>query len=208
MQGLGVRSVVNLLLQVVPQRAVGQMLGWDVTTPVATRRSAPTVVTSLKRTKVQKNTVFLMNMATVAVRTAVDFYAEYDNKWLRLFLYSRELPPFIAVGGARAAAMAKILRNKFNSFSYDGVEAVKIAPLYVPAVLVWTAASIASKPSADLLEALMGSTPKSAVDLLFELVDARNSYREGKPLIPFRKLYKASKIIVEILKLQNYPVDA
>jgi len=145
---------------------------------------------------------------TALARTAVEAYVEYDGKTLKLFLYSRELPPFISVGGAKASSIMKILSNKFGSYLDNGVEIAKIAPIHVPAVLVWIAASIASKPSSHLLQALIDSTPRSAVDLLFELTDAHTGYRKNKPLIPYRKLHQASRIVLKILKLHKYPVDA
>jgi len=146
-------------------------------------------------------------MISASVRTAIDTYVEYDGKLLKLFLYSRELPPLIAIGGTRAAVMMKILSDRFGGSIDNGVEIVRIVPLYAPAVLVWIVASIASKPSPDLLQALVNNTPRSTVDLIFELLDAKDGYRKNKPLIPFRKLYRASRIIVGILKLQNYPVE-
>jgi len=133
----------------------------------------------------------------------------YKEVALRVYLFSRELPPIIEVAGSRAKEMAKILRAKFLSIpdGEDG-EVVKVDPFRLLPTLVWIVASAAAvRPTPELLEALLGGTPKSAVNLIFESEDPFNA-QNGGPLIPAEKLQRVSRIVVEILKLHGYPVTA
>lgn len=138
--------------------------------------------------------------------SSVEAYVKYSGNKLKYYMFSTELPPLFIVGGAKANLLVNILRSESGSIGENGTEIVNIKPFHAPAVLVWIVASISSKPSKDLLYALMSYTPRSAVDLVFESIDIHNGYG-SKPLIPYRKLYMASKIILRILKLHNYPVE-
>ena len=128
------------------------------------------------------------------------------NGKIRFYLFSDELPPLIEIGGARAQKIAKILRDRFGSYRANGAEVIRIDPFRVLQVLVWAAASVAVEPSDDLLEALLARTPRSALNLLFELEEPGRSYTGGGPMIRYRKLRRAAKIIVDILRLEGYPV--
>ena len=131
----------------------------------------------------------------------------YDGERLRYYMFSTELPPLLAVGGTKARLMMDVLRGEFGSYTEDGAEVVDLKPLVAPATLVWIVASIVSKPSKALLHALINYTPRSALDLIFELIDVDGEYSKNKPLIPPKKLYAASKAILGILKLNNHPVE-
>jgi len=146
-------------------------------------------------------------MVLNSIRTPMDTYIEYDGKMLKLFMFSKELPPLIAIKGEKALAIMKILSNRFGSIVDNGVETIRIAPLYTPAILVWIVASISSKPSPNLLNMLINNTPRSAVDLILELMDTQNGYKKNRPMIPYKKLYSASRIVLKLLKLHNYPID-
>jgi len=134
-------------------------------------------------------------------------YVVYNGKRLRYHMFSTELPPLLALGGTKAKAIMGTLRSEFGGSVEGGTEVVQIKPFASPAVLVWIVASVASRPSRSLLRALMSYTPRSAIDLIFELVDTGNGYSKSKPLIGYNKLFVASKIVVKILKLHNYPVE-
>jgi len=88
--GLGVLQCCKPATAEGGARKQSQTRGWDATTIATKRHSVSTIATSFKKAIKYIYTVFLMKMATVAARTAVDFYAEYDGKLLKLFLYSRE----------------------------------------------------------------------------------------------------------------------
>jgi len=134
----------------------------------------------------------------------------YKEGVLRVHMFSRELPPLVEVAGSRAKEMIKILRAKFSSVPEgEGGEVVKVDPLRVLQTLVWIVASAAAvRPTPELLEALLGGAPKSAVNLIFESEDPFSAYQNGGPLIPAEKLQRVSRIVVEILKLHGYPVTA
>jgi len=125
---------------------------------------------------------------------------------LSFYMFSTELPPVLEVGGKRAYEIMKILREKMGSYLADGAEIVRLNPFRVSPVLVWIVASVATRPSPDLLEALLAKTPRSAVDLIFEVEEARRSYVDGGPMIRYGKLRKVASIIVDILRLEGYPV--
>lgn len=133
-------------------------------------------------------------------------YVKYDGKKLKYYMFSEELPPLLVVGGKRAGLIMNILREELGSYIEDGVEKISVKPLATPAVLVWIATSIASTPSRDLLHALITRTPRPLVELLFELIDIGNGYRKSRPLIPPKKLYITSRILIRILELLGYPV--
>jgi len=139
--------------------------------------------------------------------TNMSAYIEYDGNTLKYYMFSKELPPIVVIKGYKAEFIMKILSSKFESTVNNYVETISIKPFYVFNVLAWIIASISSKPSADLLQALINYTPKSVVELIFELIDTYNGYKKNKPLIPYRKLYTASRIILKILKLHNYLVE-
>ena len=131
----------------------------------------------------------------------------YNRERLRYYMFSTELPPLIAVGGTKAGLMMNILREEFGSYAEGDAEVIDLKPFVAPATLVWIVASIASKPSKALLHALINYTPRSALDLIFELIDVNSKYVKGKPLIPPKKLYIVSKTILVILKLNNHPIE-
>jgi hypothetical protein len=133
-------------------------------------------------------------------------YVKYDGRKLKYYMFSDKLPPLFVVGGTKSSLLMKILREEFGSFNEDYIESINLKPLTIPGILVWIVASISTAPSKDLLHALIGYTPRATVELIFGLIDASNGYKKNRPLIPSRKLRTASKIIVQILKLLDYPV--
>ena len=133
-------------------------------------------------------------------------YVKYNGRKLKYYMFSDKLPPLFTIGGAKSSSLMKILREEFGSSSENGIECISIRPLTAPGVLVWIVASVSTTPSKDLLHALVEYTPRAPIELIFELIDASNGYKKNRPLILSRKLRTASKIIVQILKLLNYPV--
>jgi len=133
-------------------------------------------------------------------------HIEVRNGRLKLYMFDKELPPILDIGGARAQKIAGILRERFDSYRVDGAEAIRIDPFRVLPVLVWVVASVAVEPSTDLLEALLTKTPKSAVNLIFESEEPGRAYINGGPMIRYWKLRRVAKIIVDILRFEGYPV--
>jgi len=137
---------------------------------------------------------------------SVKAYVTFDGRKLKYHLFSPDLPPLLAIGGKRAGLIMSVLREELGSYVENRVETVTVKPLNAPAVLVWIAVSVKANPSRELLHALTARTPKPAVDFLFELIDTRTGYGRSRPLIPPKKLYRASKILIQMLELLGYTI--
>ncbi|MEM1606262.1 MAG: hypothetical protein QW794_05700 [Thermosphaera sp.] len=132
-------------------------------------------------------------------------YVTFDGKKLKFYMFSNELPPLLAIGGARAKALFSILSKVFGASRNNGIEEILVKPFYVLAVLTWIVASLSTAPSEELLKELIRTgVPKSTVELIFEQLDAKNGYRKNGPLISRRKLQSLSSILAKILKLHRY----
>ncbi len=132
---------------------------------------------------------------------------KYYGKKLRYYTLSEELPPLLVVNGFRSSFLMGILREEFGSISEGYVEIISLKPMIAPGVLVWIVASLTAKPSKDLLRALTAYTPRAAIELVFELIEISNGYKKSRPLIRPGKLRAASKVIAQMLKLLNYPIE-
>ncbi|MEM4677405.1 MAG: hypothetical protein QXY55_05910 [Candidatus Korarchaeota archaeon] len=140
------------------------------------------------------------------MRTGVmSAYVTFDGKKLKFYMFSNELPPLLAIGGARARALFSILSKVFGANLNNGEEEILLKSFYVLAVLTWIVASLSTTPSEELLKELIRTgVPKSTVELIFEQLDARNGYRKNGPLVSGRKLQSLSSILAKILKLHGY----
>ena len=134
-------------------------------------------------------------------------YVRFNGRRLWYHVFSDRLPPLLVVNPPRAELLMGLLREELGSFVEDGVEYINVKPLQTPAVLVWIVASITATPTRELFQALKAYTPRSPIDLVFELADLEDGYKRGRPLIPPRRLREASKTVVRILKLHGYPVE-
>lgn len=130
-------------------------------------------------------------------------YVKLRGERLEFYLFSDQLPPLLVVRGERGKALFGILSEVYGCTCENGVKMLALKPLQAPAALTWLVASLSTGPSRELLEALMRSTPASALQLILELVDAGGAYGRDGPLIPGRKLRRASKIVVSILRLHG-----
>jgi len=123
---------------------------------------------------------------------------------LELLLDEKLKQPIIAISGRVADEMCRVLSERFLTRDNGNVKEVLIPLHALPAVSVWLVASYNAKPSRELLEALLLSTPTVLADLVWDLVDLSSTgAREGddKPLINQYILLKSSKIMRELLKL-------
>jgi len=124
-------------------------------------------------------------------------YVIFAWEKLKFYMFSNELPPLLAIGGARAKALFSILSKVFGASRNNGIEEILVKPFYVLAVLTWIVASLSTAPSEQLLKELIRTgVPKSTVELIFEQLDAKNGYRKNGSLIPAKKLLAVSKVIV------------
>ena len=113
--------------------------------------------------------------------------------------------PLLRIGGKKAKEVYAILAEKFL-MKEEGRSEVLIPLTTLPAVSVWLLASYTDKPSEELLDELLGRTPKVIADLFWDLVElSQSSYedrkRGGKQFIDHRTALKASKIIRALLEL-------
>jgi len=130
----------------------------------------------------------------------------FDGRQIRVYMFSKELPPLIAYGGQRAEKTFRILRKRLGSFADDGAEEIDVNLFRIPAVIVFTAVSAVAEPKEELLDSLISSTPKFVLDYLLWFIDAEKAYKDGSPLIPYPKLVKAARVVREMLETMGYPV--
>lgn len=130
-------------------------------------------------------------------------YVKLRGERLEFYLFSDQLPPLLVVRGKRGRALFSVLSDLYGCTSENGVKLLVLKPLQAPAALTWVVASLSTDPSKELLEALMRSTPRSALQLILELASEGSAYRMNRPLIPGRKLLAASKVVVGILRLHG-----
>jgi hypothetical protein len=114
--------------------------------------------------------------------------------------------PLLRIGGKKAKEAYAILTEKFSRREDDGYSEVLIPLTALPAVSVWLLASYTGKPSEELLDELLGRTPKVVADLFWDLVElSQSSYEDkgggGKPFIDHRITLRASKIVKALLEL-------
>ncbi|MEM0377704.1 MAG: hypothetical protein QXI90_08050, partial [Thermofilum sp.] len=63
----------------------------------------------------------------LSLRTGVmSAYVTFDGKKLKFYMFSRELPPLLAIGGARAKTLFSILSKVFGANRNNGVEEVLV----------------------------------------------------------------------------------
>ena len=123
---------------------------------------------------------------------------------LELLLDEKLKQPIIAISGRVADEMCRVLSERFLTRDNGNVKEVLIPLHALPAVSVWLVASYNAKPSRELLEALLLSTPTVLADLVWDLVDLSSTGTredDDKPLINQYILLKSSKIMRELLKL-------
>ncbi|MCQ4448659.1 MAG: hypothetical protein NO076_05380 [Sulfolobales archaeon] len=118
--------------------------------------------------------------------------------------------PLLRISGKKAKEVYAILTRRFLTRERDGCSEVLILLTALPAVSIWLLASYADKPSEELLDELVGRTPKVIADLFWDLVElSQRSYERkgGKPfidqLIDHRITLKASKVVRALLELYN-----
>lgn len=117
-------------------------------------------------------------------------------------IISREYPPLFSYGGRRAEAAFKILRSEMGATIDGSAEVVQLGPFTIFPAMIFLAVAPAIEPSRDLLHKLMARTPKSAVDLIFEVSDAER-IKAGGPLIPPRILIRVARVLMEILQVNG-----
>ena len=131
----------------------------------------------------------------------------YNGKKLMYYVFSERLPPLIVLRNSFTDKIARILLEKYGYHEDNETKIIRIPSFESPAVLVWLFTCITAKPTKELLNALLNYTPRSALDLVFEVIDTRHGYKRGRPLIPPRYARAASKIVSRILALHGYPVE-
>ena len=112
--------------------------------------------------------------------------------------------PLLRISGKKAMEVYAILTKRFLTRGGDGCSEVLIPLTALPAVSVWLLASYTDKPSEELLDELLGRTPKVIADLFWDLVElSQSSYERkgGKPFIDHRIALKASKVVRALLEL-------
>lgn len=130
--------------------------------------------------------------------TVFNAYVKLVDERLELYLFSDKLPPLLSMR-RNAKELFNALSKVFGYTCNDGVKTIVVKPLYVPAVLVWTVASLTLGPRVEVLEKLISGTPVIAVELIFESIDAGRAYREKGPLIPKQRLVRVSRKVVGVL---------
>jgi hypothetical protein len=114
--------------------------------------------------------------------------------------------PLLRISGRKAKEVYAILTKKFLTREGDVHSEVLIPLTALPAVSVWLLASYTDNPSEELLDKLLGRTPKVIADLIWDLVElSQSSYegrrKRGKPFIDRRIALKASKVVRALLEL-------
>ena len=123
---------------------------------------------------------------------------------LELVLDGKLKQPIMVISGKSANEICRVLSEMFLTRNNSGVKEIIIPLLKLPAVSVWLVASYNTKPSRELLEALLLNTPTVLADLFWDLVDLSSTDAredDSDPLINRYILLRASKIMRELLKL-------
>ena len=117
-------------------------------------------------------------------------------------LIQKDYPPLFAVGGKRAEAAFKILASEIGYTEEDGAQVIQLGPFVLYPAMVFLAVSPAVEPSVDLWYRLQSKTPKSAVDLIYEVADAER-LKTGGPLIPPEMVVKVAYAVKTLLELNR-----
>ena len=143
----------------------------------------------------------LMIMNVSRVKPIVKFF----DGVLELFLDGELLTPLVRAKGANAETMFRVLSRIFTVKENGGVYEIEVPLTALPAVEVWILASFTTKPSEELLDKLLKSTPKIAIDLISELIALSAQKRKSckDPYIVYSIAQKASKILREIIELYS-----
>lgn len=139
--------------------------------------------------------------ASYNVRSPEMGFVVFKNK-VSYHMISKEYPPLFSNGGKRAEKAFKILSSEIGYTEEDGAKIVQLGPFVVFPAMVFLAVSAAVEPTTELWYMLMTRTPKSAVDLLFEVADAER-LKTGGPLIPPRTMMRVARILAEILRVNG-----
>jgi len=130
--------------------------------------------------------------------------ARFRKGSIELVMDEKLRRPLLKVGGKSAEEAYAILAERFLTREGEECSEVILPLTSFPAVSAWLLASYGSKPSRELLDELLCSTPKVVADLVCDLIElSENLYEdwEGKPLINRRIALKASKIVRLLLEL-------